>query len=118
MLRIEGIPGSARSLRLVGELDLATADMLKRAIDHNGFGGSGDVHLDLSGIEFIDSSGLRTIMQIADALSGQGQLVLDSPGQAVRRLLELTGITHFPNLVVATASPSPSSPSPTSPERP
>lgn len=47
----------------VGELDLATADQLDRALRHVVDGGCGDLVLDLRGLSFIDSSGLHLVIK-------------------------------------------------------
>ena len=53
-LEISPLPGVA-GLRLDGELDLATAPLLKEALVDLGY--KRDVHLDLALLTFLDSSG-------------------------------------------------------------
>jgi anti-sigma B factor antagonist len=49
--------------------------------------------LDVSGVTFIDSSGLRVIVEAHQARSSAGsRLVLRSPSAAVQRLLEISGL--------------------------
>jgi anti-sigma B factor antagonist len=49
--------------------------------------------LDLAGVEFMDSSGLRVLLHLQRELSGeQGALVLLGPTDEVRKILTLTGL--------------------------
>ena len=85
----EGVHVSA----IRGELDLHTAPQLEERLE--GLGAS--VILDLSGCEFIDSTGIGLIVrtwQRLDAESdGDGSgLALCGPGDQVRRLLQITGL--------------------------
>jgi anti-sigma B factor antagonist len=80
-------------VRVRGEIDLCTAPKLERALVHE-ICAAREVLLDLSGISFIDSSGLRAIVIAARAAqSNGGALALDSrlPDQA-RRVIEITGL--------------------------
>jgi anti-anti-sigma factor len=91
-LRIETLSG--REYRLVGEMDLSNADQLR------GIEGGGDVALDLSELAFMDSTGLRAIIELARRLEPDGHLVLRNPTGTVDRLFEVTGIHRIPNLSV------------------
>ena len=72
-----------------GSLDVTAAGQLHRALDAL----TGDVLLDVSGLDFVDSSGLGAIVATDNRLRhGGGSLVLLRPGQRLRRLLELTGL--------------------------
>ncbi len=75
------------TLRLVGELDAATAPQLQRRFEEHG----GVTRLDLRDVTFIDSSGLRALLLAARA-NGADDLTLLEPSAQVRRLLEMTGL--------------------------
>lgn len=80
-----------RTLVASGVVDSHTAADLHSHLD--GLGLNGDITLDLSGVEFIDSSGLRTIIISHKDLDAAGQkLVLTGISVAVDRLFEITGI--------------------------
>ena len=49
-----------------------------------------DVILDLSDLSFIDSSGIRAVLAIAEGTTGA--VVLRGPSASVRRVIDLTGI--------------------------
>ena len=67
-----------RAYRLVGELDLATAERLTQELSPV-LQTDGDVHLDVGDLEFMDSSGLRALIEISRSLSGRGHVFLNSP---------------------------------------
>jgi anti-anti-sigma factor len=79
---------------LDGELDLATAPLLKEALVD--LASEREVHLDLALLTFLDSSGLHVIVELARSLDGNRSVVLVNPSTAVRRILEITGIDRHP----------------------
>jgi anti-anti-sigma factor len=86
------------TLVLSGELDLATAHVLQTALDQSGQGG--DITLDLAGLEFMDSTGIKLIITAARKLEGRSWLILRSPGAPIRRVLELVQIDRVPSVKV------------------
>jgi anti-anti-sigma factor len=84
----------ARLARLSGELDLASCDRAADAIAPL-LEGTGDVELDLSGLRFTDSSGLRVFVQANTELGGRGSLVLLSPNPHVAKILEIAGVADL-----------------------
>jgi anti-anti-sigma factor len=75
-------------LRLYGELDLATDEDLLSAFRSASNDGS-EVILDLSELQFIDSTGICALMTIAKEASPRG-VVLRSPRRAVQKVIDLT----------------------------
>lgn len=113
LLEIEAFDSESRGLRLTGELDLSTAQTLIEAaeatlVERALAPGKGDLLLDLSGLSFMDSSGLRALIAVASQLESQGKLVLVSPGTMVLRLFELTGMANLPNLELRLSDGNPS----------
>jgi anti-anti-sigma factor len=86
-----------RRVRLIGELDLATADSLVRELDGIVAGRSGDLVLDMRELSFVDSTGIRALIGISNGIR-EGALVLEAPRAGVRRVLELVRADSFPNL--------------------
>lgn len=83
---------NSRHLVLGGDLDSFTAPDLEAAF--LGLGPTADVFVELSGVEFIDSSGLRALISAHTALEAQGhRLVLGSPSRVVSRLFDLSGLS-------------------------
>ena len=89
---------NATVIRLVGELDLATAPDVLAAVEAE-VGNGKRVHLvlDMSGVSFIDSTGVRTLLEAARAADSSLSLLAPSP--AVTRVLELTELRgHLPEI--------------------
>jgi anti-anti-sigma factor len=86
--------GGRTVLLVAGELDPHTAEELSAALEPLvSVSGPDEVVLDLSGIEFMDSSGLRAVLAANDAVRSRGgRLVLSKPSDSVRRLLEITDL--------------------------
>jgi len=79
---------------VTGEVDLYSAPRLEQVVGGAVEGGKGNVVIDLAGVRFMDSAGLNIIIRCYKPLDEQGRrLVLHSPQDAVRRTLELGGIT-------------------------
>lgn len=87
-------PGHAAEtlvLALAGDLDIASAPALKRHLDDAATTGSGRVVVDLSEVEFLDSTGLRVLLTARQRLHERGQELRLRPGPpVVQRLFELT----------------------------
>jgi anti-sigma B factor antagonist len=85
--------GATTVLVLRGELDPHTAPQLRAETARALRDGRHDLVLDLSGLTFIDSSGLRVIINShKSAAERGGRLVLRSPSQTALRLLDITGL--------------------------
>jgi anti-sigma B factor antagonist len=82
----------ARLVRFNGDLDIATAPQLQRALDDAA--GADVVRLDLSRVTFMDSSGLHVLVRAhAMATTAGTRLIISGALQpAVRRTLELSGV--------------------------
>lgn len=80
----------ATCLRLRGELDAATAVELR---SHVAASSSPEVHLDLGGVTFMDSSGLAAVLEARRRLALEHrQLVVGDRSPIVQRVLELAGV--------------------------
>lgn len=92
----EGTNGDVR-LVLVGELDPHTAPALREALDTALAGEPSSLAMDLTDLRFIDSSGLRVLIDAHRALSERGaELVVHNPSDTAKRLLEITKLdSHF-----------------------
>ncbi|MGH9134282.1 MAG: STAS domain-containing protein [Ilumatobacteraceae bacterium] len=83
-------------LAVHGELDVAVGDKFVKAVEEvlAAADPPKSVEIDLGRVEFIDSSGLRALLQVQQAAPDVIRFGDLSP--AVRRLLELTGtLDHF-----------------------
>jgi anti-sigma B factor antagonist len=74
-----------------GEIDLATQAEFRAVLSDLVVSGQVNLTIDLSGVEFIDSTGLRVLAsQSTRFVKAGGSLVVRNPSPAVRRLLSLT----------------------------
>lgn len=86
----------AQVITLSGELDLASADELQRVLDEARAGRPPNVCLDLESLQFIDSTGLATVLRGHQAITGDGgRLAVACPSGPVRHTLETTGLLEM-----------------------
>ncbi|RSN69170.1 anti-sigma factor antagonist [Actinomadura sp. WAC 06369] len=97
--RVRPLEVTARSengravVRLRGELDIATADTLRRGLRDARRDHGDDLVLDLSDLEFMDSGGLSVIVACYKAAAAAGGgVALAAPRPVIRRALEITGL--------------------------
>ena len=84
--------GGVLTLRPTGELDIATAARLERAL-LDGREPGDEVVLDLGALEFIDSTGLRVIVRGVEAARRDGWELRLRPGPPpVQRVFEIAGV--------------------------
>ena len=81
-----------------GEVDLETADALATALRAQIAAGGDGVVLNLVGVPFMDSSGLKQLLSASKELRGRLVVVL-VPGSPVHRLLDLAELSD--RIVVA-----------------
>lgn len=84
-------------VRVKGEMDLATADEIRRAIDKR-MEGEKRQHLllNLSHVSFIDSSGVGVILGRYRSITRRGgRLAIVQPQPQVRRVLEIAGLSRL-----------------------
>ena len=83
---------------LGGELDIASAPMLEAKVRELCAGGASAIVVDLSGLSFIDSTGLRMLLSAQSLCHEQACDFALVPGQKnVQRLFALTGLLeHLP----------------------
>jgi anti-sigma B factor antagonist len=84
-----------RVIRVGGELDLATVPLLEQELEAAIERAEGDVIVDLSDLEFIDSTGIAVLVQAMGHSDGSGQLrFVPSRAPGVVRVLEMTGVSE------------------------
>jgi anti-anti-sigma factor len=85
--------------RLEGELDIATADDLGEVLREAAMADDPLV-LDFSGVSFMDSSGLRVLLEASGLQAGKGSVVILNPSPQVRRVLDISIPGGTPGLEV------------------
>jgi anti-anti-sigma factor len=92
--------GGVRRLRLKGELDLAGVDQFERLLTADPTSEAATFVLDMRGLTFIDSSGLRAlIMADRRVRAGGGHFVVVRGPDRVNKVLEMTGVAQRIDLV-------------------
>ena len=86
----------ALQLSLYGELDLASSHVLERKVQMAESSGTPRLVLDLSGLQFLDSTGLHTLLRVQERwCAGGRELSLLRGPRAVQRVFELTQATRL-----------------------
>jgi anti-sigma B factor antagonist len=89
-------------LRLDGELDLASVPTLENAMTDATFDDMAEIVLDLRGLEFIDSTGLRAILLQDKRSTERGQaFALVRGSEQVQRLLDMTHVDEHLTIVAS-----------------
>jgi anti-anti-sigma factor len=92
--------GDVATVTLRGELDLSGVDRAREAIEQAEAGDSGLLVLDLSHLDFLDSTGLEVILRAARRARDSGRrLIVRRPSRYVRRLFEMTAIDQSLDIV-------------------
>lgn len=93
--------GRRTVVSVAGELDLATVALVERAV-MTWFPVSEEIALDMRGVTFIDSTGLRLLLMLDEVAIEDGRMLTLTPSGTVTRLLELTGLApRFKRTAVA-----------------
>ena len=85
----------AHAVRLVagGELDMYVGPVILDRVSELAAEGVKLIILDLAAVSFLDSSGLRGIIQAGNLLAGRdGRLLIEGASGATQRVLEITGL--------------------------
>jgi anti-sigma B factor antagonist len=86
------VDGDAHVIELLGELDIAGAPSLEEELLRVEATDAATIIIDLRGLEFIDSTGIRLLLMAADRCAPTGRLsILRGPKQ-VHRVFEITDL--------------------------
>ena len=83
--------GDAHVVELLGELDIAGAPRLEQEFRDVEAGDAGSIIVDLRGLEFIDSTGIRLLVMAAERCTEGRFSLLRGPRQ-VHRVFEITDL--------------------------
>jgi anti-sigma B factor antagonist len=99
-------------MSLTGELDLATAPALADAVTGLLAGAPvRQLRVDLAEVRFLDSSGIRALLQARRAAEQHGaSFTVDRPGEMVSQVLRAAGVDHLLGVETRTAVPPVESP--------
>ena len=83
-------------VQLAGELDLYNASAVREALQQAGADGTERVVVDLSEVEFMDSTALGVLIEARSRFANRRAFLLAGPGLETRRALEISGLDrHF-----------------------
>ena len=85
--------GDKTIVRLAGDLDFTTVAEVVPVLEEECVRHPGQLVLDLSGVEFLDSSGIHLLMKVHKRLMADGcSLIVANPSAAASRALEVTAM--------------------------
>jgi anti-sigma B factor antagonist len=92
--------GDRATVALRGELDLSGVDRARQAIEEAEAHEAPLLVLDLSELDFIDSTGLEVVLRAARRAHDDGRrLIVQRPSRYIKRLFELTAIDQSLDIV-------------------
>jgi anti-sigma B factor antagonist len=89
-VRLEKTPAGAAVLHVSGDLDLATAPRFEEAVASAG--PAAPIVIDLSGCTFLDSAGMRSLVNASRSIQPGSRIHLVTTDPRILRVLEITGI--------------------------
>ena len=92
-LEFEQLEGGIRLIRLSGELDIIGTGQVETKVAAYSAVDGVRLLIDLSGVSFLASIGIRMLMLTAKSIARRGgKMGLLSPNERVREILDITGI--------------------------
>lgn len=89
-LKQPAAPGEPTLVVLSGELDISNVDAARAVVDEALSAGPDRLAFDLSGLTFMDSSGIAVLVHAANLID---DIELRQPSDIVRRIIEITGLS-------------------------
>lgn len=94
-IQIEDSGGAAATVVLTGKLDIAGADVIALPLATLS-GSKSDLTIDMAGVTFLASIGIRHLVTASKALARRGgRLELLNPNAMVTEILTTTGVVDF-----------------------
>ena len=85
-------------LAIAGDVDFRSLDEFTTAVSHAVDTYRGDIHLDLSQLEFIEVSGMRVLADVSRRLAQENRrLVLKDLAPHLRPVLQVVGWSQWPD---------------------
>jgi len=87
--------GVVSIISVAGELEIATSPQLQSELDLLFNDGAQHVLIDLTETDFVETTGLRTLLKASRQTCGTPSLSILCPNPRVRRVFELTGVAEL-----------------------
>src|SRR5205823_14801724 len=89
-------------LKLNGEVDASNVEAVSSVLNttlraHEG----ADVHIDLTGLEFTDVTGIRALVAAAERVDGSRRLILYGLPPLMTKVMDVVGWTDLPALTIS-----------------
>jgi anti-anti-sigma factor len=92
-IKHQSLPEQGHRLSVSGELDLATTPLLEQQARTLVADGARSIVIDLAELNFIDSTGLRLLLQLNKEAANDGwRMLITRPSEQAQRILEITGM--------------------------
>ena len=93
MQLIQSNPQHVQIVEILGRIDNQTVDELVVLLDEAIAGGQDQLVLDMSGVQYMNSAGLRELVRVYEQVSRTGGMVhIANPSPQIQKLLELVGL--------------------------
>ena len=86
--------GSKLTIAVSGRVDTTTATELEKTVLEN-TGGVTELVLDLKGMSYISSAGLRVLLKAEKVMKAQGRMTLINVNNDVMEILDMTGFSDI-----------------------
>ena len=84
------IDGAKMTITLTGRMDTNTAPKLEAELKQN-ISGVEALVLDLAGLEYLSSAGLRVLLAAQKVMNRQGSMVVRNVNETIMEIFEVTG---------------------------
>lgn len=93
----KNLNGDKLVIEVGGRLDTTTAPQLDSEIKAS-VDGVTDLVIDLSGMEYISSAGLRVLLSAQKTMNKQGNMVVKGVNETIMEIFEVTGFVDLLNI--------------------
>ena len=90
----KAMSGAAATLKIVGRLDTTTAPVLDKTINED-IGDTTNLILDLNGLVYISSAGLRVLLAVQKKMQKIGSMKVTNVCEEVMDVFEMTGFADI-----------------------
>lgn len=95
MMKIEKITDAQKlTIVLTGRMDTTTAPKLEAELKQN-ISGVEELVLDLEGLEYLSSAGLRVLLAAQKVMNRQGSMVVKNVNETIMEIFEVTGFVDI-----------------------
>ena len=91
---IKNKDGSTLNVSVIGRLDTSTAPELESSLKES-IDGVTELTMDLAGMEYISSAGLRVLLSMQKTMNAQGAMKVTGVNDTVMEIFEVTGFADI-----------------------